>query len=87
MWYGVGQLFEVASDAVRLTQLAGARDDPGELAEGAEQVALAVVGQQRWIEHSPDRRSEPEISGVAQQRRDAGMGVLDVEDRVVVGLA
>ena len=58
---GAGQLLQVAGDPVRLAQLGRGGDDRGELAERADQVALARVLQQpevRRVRHGrrPGRR-------------------------------
>ena len=54
---GAGQLLEVAGDPVRLAQLGRRGDHPRELAERPEQVALALVGEQRRVEVVAARRS------------------------------
>src|SRR3954452_3398345 len=81
---GAGQLLEVTGDAVRLAQLRRAGDDARELAQRAEQVALAVVAEQRRVEVVA--AVDAHLRGVAQQRRDPRVCVLHVEDRVVVRL-
>ena len=80
-------LLQVAGDPVRLAQLGGRRDDRGELGQRQQQLGLARVGQQREVDVVDGRLGDAEVGGVAQHRGGPGGGVLDVEDRVVGGLA
>ena len=52
-----GRRLQVAGQPVGLAQLRHRRDDGRELCEGTQQVALALVRQQRRVEACPDRRS------------------------------
>ena len=79
-----GEVLEVARDPVRLAQVGRLRHDPREVAQDREQRGLGVVGQQRGVEavlpvHAVLRGEPGDVGG-------PGVGVLHVEDRVVVGL-
>ena len=77
-----GQFLEVPRDAVRLAQVRGAGDDPGELADGADEGALAVLDQQCQVRAL---RGDPEVGRVTRERTQTGVRVLNVEDGIVVG--
>ncbi len=76
-----GEFLEVPGDAVRFAQFGRLREHPGVLAEGADQVALALVGEQREV---GALGGQAEIGGVARDRRQSRVGVLHVVDRVLV---
>ncbi len=67
---------------MRLAQLGGLPHDPRELGEDAEQDALGLVGQQARIEGGA---LDPRSDGVLRDRPGAGVRVLHVVHRVVVG--
>src|SRR3712207_8659323 len=52
-----------------------------EVAQRPQQVGLPLVRQQRRIDVRRLAEREPEVGGVAQNRGDAGVRVLHVEDR------
>lgn len=74
---------EVAGHSVGLAHLGGTGDDGGELPEVGQQLLLRGVGEQRGVETGA---VHARLDGVARGGAGAGMGVLDIEDRVVVGL-
>ena len=79
-----GGVLEVAGDPVRLAQLGRGRDDARELGERPQQLALLLV---RRAASGCDSRAAPSPRSAALRIRPAGagVGVLHVVDRVVVG--
>ena len=73
-------VLEVAGDAVRLAQGGRGAHDARELGERPQEVALLLVGQQ--LRGEPGSRPSSRRCGGSKR---PGMGVLHVEDRVVVG--
>ena len=71
---GAGELLEVARDPMRLAQLGGARDDPRELPERAEQLAFLRLGEQGRVEPSPSPRRDPELARRCAAARRPGRG-------------
>ena len=77
-----GELLQVAGDPVRVAQLGGLRDDPGEVAELGQQGRLARVVEQRRVE--PVLAAHAGVGGVLPDVAGAGVRVLHVEHRVLV---
>jgi len=83
---GAGELLEVAGDAMRGAGLGGPGDDAREVAKCPQQLTLTLVLQQLDVDlQRVGGQRDAELGRVAQQARDARVGVLHVEDRVVAG--
>ncbi len=65
---------------MRLAQFRGLRDDPRVFTDRADQVAFAIVGEQREVGALP---AEPEVGGVPRNRRQPRVRVLHVVDGVL----
>ena len=74
------ELRRVGRDALRLLGQDGVLEDFGEPGDGPRQGALGLAGEQP---RNVGRGGEPLLAGLAQDRRDPGVGVLDVVDRVL----
>ena len=66
---GAGQLLEVARDAVRLAQLGGGLDDPRELGERPQQLALLLVRQQLGVRLGRRRPGRPRCASGSRRGR------------------
>ena len=77
-----GEVFQVAAHPVRFPQRRRRFQHPREFADGAQQRALFVVAEQLQVCGVGD---QAEFGGIAGQRRQPGMRVLHVIDRVFIG--
>ena len=82
-----GQLPHPRGDAVRRPVLGRHHHGVGQLGQGAQHVELALVDEQREIDLLERQPLDAPVGGHPEDRPDPGVGHLDVEDRVVVGLA
>ena len=82
----VGQLPHPGGDLVGGTVDAGQGHDLGQLGQLAQDVELALVGEQREVGVRERRPDDARLGRLAPDGVDAGVGVLDVEDGVLVRL-
>ena len=82
----VGQLAHPRGDLVRRAVGAREREHLGQLVELAEQVELALVHEQRQVDRRQVATLDAGLGRLAPDGVDPRVGVLDVEDRVLVRL-